>query len=408
MLKAYGTLLRIPGGFKFSSAGFIGRMPIAMDSLAIIFIVVAATDSYALAGALTAVGSIVVGASEVFWSRQADQRGQSKILRIAVPVRIIAFLLFVFLVSKSAPIWTWFVSLIIAESTAINAGGLVRRRWLHILKNDPDNKDGHLVNTAYSWEAMVDEFVFIVGPVVATTCAIKIAPSAGILAGLIFLAIGLPSLAAMKSTEPPAEPADQQEPHPPILKNRIVQSIVIPCAFLGGFFGAVGITVVGFAEERNHPESTGWLLAIWAVGSAIAALVNGAIKFKSAQANRFLIYLVGLTVGTLPLLFVQTIPALAVALFVNGLFIAPLIVNAYGTVESAVPAGQITEALTWVIAGMPLGGAISSALAGVVIDHSGAQMAFWVPLGFMFAAIVTTLPYLSTYRAAIGYARTRD
>ena len=408
MLKAYGTLLRIPGGFKFSSAGFIGRMPIAMDSLAIIFIVVAATDSYALAGVLTAVGSIVVGAAELYWSRQADQRGQAKILRIAVPVRIIAFLLFVFLVSKSAPIWTWFVSLIIAESTAINAGGLVRRRWLHTLKNNPDNKDGHLVNTAYSWEAMVDEFVFIVGPVVATTCAIKIAPSAGILAGLIFLAIGLPSLAAMKSTEPPAEPRNEQEPHPPILKNRIVQSIVIPCAFLGGFFGAVGITVVGFAEERNHPETTGWLLAIWAVGSAVAALVNGAIKFKSSQATRFLIYLVGLTIGTVPLLFTQTIATLAVALFVNGLFIAPLIVNAYGTVENAVPAGQITEALTWVIAGMPLGGAISSALAGVVIDHSGAQMAFWVPLGFMFAAIVTTLPYLSTYRAAIGYARTRD
>ena len=408
MLKAYGTLLRIPGGFKFSSAGFIGRMPIAMDSLAIIFIVVAATDSYALAGVLTAVGSIVVGAAELYWSRQADQRGQAKILRLAVPIRIIAFLIFVFLVSKDAPIWTWFVSLIIAESTAINAGGLVRRRWLHTLKNNPDNKDGHLVNTAYSWEAMVDEFVFIVGPVVATTCAINIAPSAGILAGLIFLAIGLPALATMKSTEPPAEPADQQEPHPPVLKSRIVQSIVFPCAFLGGFFGAVGITVVGFAEELNHPESTGWLLAIWAVGSAVAALVNGAIKFKSAQATRFLIYLVGLTIGTIPLLFTQTITALAIALFVNGLFIAPLIVNAYGTVENAVPAGQITEALTWVIAGMPLGGAISSALAGVVIDNSGAQMAFWVPLGFMFAAIVTTLPYLTTYRAAIGYARTRD
>jgi MFS family permease len=408
MLKAYGTLLRIPGGFTFSTAGFIGRMPIAMDSLAIIFIVVAATDSYALAGALTAVGSIVVGAAEVFWSRQADQRGQAKILRIAVPVRIIAFLLFVILVSKDAPVWTWFIALIAAESTAISAGGMVRRRWLHILKNNPDNSDGHLVNTAYSWEAMVDEFVFIIGPVVATTCAVKIAPSAGILAGLIFLAVGLPSLAAMKSTEPPAEPMDEQEPHPPILKNRIVQSIVFPCALLGGFFGAVGITVVGFAEERNQPETTGWLLAIWAVGSAVAALINGAIKFKSAHATRFLIYLVGLTLGTIPLLFAQSIATLSAALFINGLFIAPLIVNAYGTVENAVPAGQITEALTWVIAGMPLGGAISSALAGVVIDHSGAQMAFWVPLSFMFAAIATTLPYLSTYRAAIGYARPRD
>ena len=408
MFKAYGTLLRTPGALKFSTAGFIGRMPIAMDSLAIIFVVVAATDSYALAGALTAVGSIVVGAAEVFWSRQADQRGQAKILRFAVPVRAIAFLIFVVLVSKNAPIWTWFVSLVIAESTAISAGGMVRRRWLHILKNDPENEDGHLVNTAYSWEAMVDEFVFIIGPVVATTCAVKIAPSAGILAGLIFLAIGLPALAAMKSTEPPAEPADEQEPHPPILKNRIVQSIVFPCALLGGFFGAVGITVVGFAEEKGHPETTGWLLAIWAVGSAVAALVNGAIKFKSAHATRFLIYLFGIALGTIPMLVANSILTLSVALFINGLFIAPLIVNAYGTVENAVPAGQITEALTWVIAGMPLGGAISSALAGVVIDHFGAQMAFWVPLGFILAAIVTTLPYLSTYRAAIGYARPRD
>jgi predicted MFS family arabinose efflux permease len=109
-----------------------------------------------------------------------------------------------------------------------------------------------------------------------------------------------------------------------------------------------------------------------------------------------------------PLLFVNSIPLLALALFTNGLFIAPLIVNAYGTVENAVPAGQITEALTWVIAGMPLGGAAASALAGIVIDNSGAQMAFWVPLGFMFAALTTTLPYLSTYRAAIGYAQPRD
>jgi MFS family permease len=408
MFKAYGTLLRTPGGFRFSTAGFIGRMPIAMDSLAIIFIVVAATNSYALAGALTAVGSIVVGAAEVFWSRQADQRGQGKILLLAVPIRVISFLIFVLLVSKDAPIWTWFASLIIAESTAISAGGMVRRRWLHVLKNHPHNKDGHLVNTAYSWEAMVDEIVFILGPVVATTCAVKIAPSAGILAGLIFLAIGLPSLAAMKSTEPPAEPADEQEPHPPVLKNRIVQSIVFPCALLGGFFGAVGITVVGFAEERNHPESTGWLLATWALGSMVAAVINGAIKFKSAHATRFLIYVVALTLGSIPLLFANSIIFLALALFINGLFVAPLIVNAYGTVENAVPAGQITEALTWVIAGMPLGGAVASALAGVVIDHSGAQSAFWVPLGFMFAAMATTLPYLSTYRAAIGYAQPRD
>ena len=86
------------------------------------------------------------------------------------------------------------------------------------------------------------------GPVVATSFAVNVAPSAGILAGLVFLAIGLPSLAAMKSTEPPAEPANEEAPHPAVLRNRIVQSIVIPCALIGGFFGSIGITVVGFAE----------------------------------------------------------------------------------------------------------------------------------------------------------------
>ena len=111
----------------------------------------------------------------------------------------------------------------------------------------------------------------------------------------------------MKSTEPPAEPANDEQPHPVILKNRIVQSIVFPCALLGGFFGSVGISVVGFAEEKNNPSSTGWLLAIWAVGRAVAALINGAIKFKSAHATRFLIYLVGLTLGSIPLLFSKSI-----------------------------------------------------------------------------------------------------
>jgi predicted MFS family arabinose efflux permease len=55
-----------------------------------------------------------------------------------------------------------------------------------------------------------------------------------------------------------------------------------------------------------------------------------------------------------------------------------------------------------------LGGAISSALSGVIIDRFGADIAFWVPLGFMMAACAATLPYFNTYKALIGYPRARD
>jgi len=60
MFSAYATLFRTPGAMKFSVLALIGRMPISMDSLALIFIVVAVSDSYALAGALSAVASIVI------------------------------------------------------------------------------------------------------------------------------------------------------------------------------------------------------------------------------------------------------------------------------------------------------------------------------------------------------------
>ncbi|CAB5240159.1 unannotated protein [freshwater metagenome] len=408
MFSAYGTLFRIPGALRFSFAGFIGRMPIAMDNLALIFIVVDKSGSYALAGALSAVASIVVAMAGPFWARNSDRYGQGKILMRLAPIRIALFLLFVGLVTWGAPIWTWFICIIFAEMTALNAGGMVRRRWLHILKKDPALTEKHLVNSAYSLEALVDEIVFILGPVVATFCATRISPAAGIIAAVIFIAIGLPALAVMKSTEPPPIPRSLEEPHPPVLSNKRVQSVVFPCVLIGGFFGAMGITVVGFAQERGAENVTGLVLAIWALGSATSALISGVIHWKKTHAALFLIFLVGLFLASLPLLFVHSILALSIGLFLNGFFVAPLIINAYGVAENAVPSGQITETLAWVVAGMPLGGAVSSAIAGWVIDTHGAQAAYWVPIAFSGAAILATAPYFSTYRAAIGYDRHRD
>lgn len=408
MFSAYATLFRIPGALRFSFAGFIGRMPISMDNLALIFIVVDATGSYALAGALTAVSSITFAIASPIWARSADRVGQSKIIAIATPVRILFFLLLVFLVSKDAPTWTWFACVVISEAHVINAGGMVRRRWLHILKSDPAMTEKHLVNTAYSFEALIDEIIFIAGPVIATYCATRIAPSAGIIASVIFVTLGLPALAAMKSTEPPAIPKNKTEPHPPVLRNKKVQSIVIPCIMIGGYFGSVAISVVAFTQERNAQGISGLLLAIWAVGSAISAIATGVIKWEMSHEARFLIFALGLFLASIPFLFTHSIFSLTLALFVNGLFIAPLIVNAYGVAENAVPAGQITETLAWVVAGMPIGGAISSSAAGWVIEHHGANAALWIPGIFMLAALLATLPYLSTFKAGIGYAQPRD
>lgn len=409
MFSAYSTLFRTPGAIAFSLAGLIGRMPNSMDSLALIFIVVAANNSYAIAGALSATASIVMSVAMPYWSRISDRIGQRALLIRVIPFKLLGLTIFILLVINHAPTWTWFAAIIFAEASTINLGGLIRRRWLHVLSPDKtttsdDETDAHVVNTAYSLEALNDEIVFISGPIIATACATTIAPVAGLMAGMIFLALGVPYLASQRATEPPPSPRFEKNPHPSVIGNKSIQAIALPIMFVGGFFGSIAIVTVGYSELLGHKSQSGLLLAIWAFGSGLAAFINGIIKWKISHAARFLIYLLLLTILAIPFLIVNSILWLAIALFLNGFAIAPLIVNAYGVAESVVPTEQITETLSWVIAGIPLGAAMASAIAGWVIDNYGAQTAFWVPLGFMITAVVATLPYFTTYKALIGYS----
>lgn len=392
MLSPYRSLFKTPGGLRFSLAGFVGRMPISMDPLAIIFIVVHASHSYTLAGALAAVAAIVVTFALPFWSRTADRIGQGKTLFIAVPLRTLSILAFIILVAQDAPRWTWFVSIIFAEASFVNTGGLVRRRWLWTL-----GADRTLVNAAFSFEALMDEIVFIFGPVLATACAASIDPSAGLIVGLAFLLLGSLAFALQKSTEPPAHPRDHADPHPPVLRNTSVQAVVLPALFVGGFFSSVSIVVVGFMQSQDATSRTGVMLAVWSLGSGASAIFNGAIKWRMNQAKRFWIFLFALTILSIPFLFVHDQVALAIVLFLNGLAVAPLLVSAYGLAESAVPTEQTTESLAWVIAGMPLGGAVSSAIAGWVIDNYGAQRGFILPVAFLGGAMLMSLPYFRTW-----------
>jgi len=326
--------MRTPGGLRFSIPGVIARMPISMDSLALVFIVVSVNGSYAIAGGLSAAASVVMSIATPAWSRVADRIGQSAMLIRVVPLKIAGLCTFTFLVLNQTPTWTWFVAIIFAESFSVNTGGLVRRRWLHILSPDKsttaeDESDRHIVNTAYSFEALMDEVVFIAGPIIVTACATSIAPAAGIIVGMLFMAVGVPLFVMQKSTEPPATPKRIVDPHPAVIRNRQVQAVVLPTVLLGGFFGSIAIVTVAFVQTRGQEDKAGILLAIWACGSAVAAIGAGAIKWKISSAARFLIFLFALTLLSIPMLFVHSLFWLSVALFFNGFAVAPLVISAY-------------------------------------------------------------------------------
>ena len=162
MFSNYRNIFAIKGAARFSIAGFIARMHLSMDRLALLLIVVHETGSYALAGLMVATASVVITISQPYWSRAADNFGQGRVIYINTVFRFLGFAVFIYLVHFEYPIWTWFLSIIFAELNTISAGGLVRRRWIWVL---PDHS---LKTTAYSFEALVDEIVFVFGPLIAT------------------------------------------------------------------------------------------------------------------------------------------------------------------------------------------------------------------------------------------------
>ena len=366
-------------------------------SIAIVFVVVAKTDSYALAGTFTAVGALIAAFVAPFWSRAADRYGQSRILTIAAPIHIAALLGFLTAIRLDAPKWSWFLLLMLFEGVFVGTGQMVRRRWSHVL-----NGDSKLMNTAYSVESLLDEIVFMVGPIITTLCATNIGPDAGVLTAAIFLSVGSIFFISQKETEPTPHPKVKGIKHRNPIFTVEVQSIFFPFIFAGASFSATGLIIVGYADQYSAKSQTGLLYAIWALGSLIAAFINGALHWKISAKNRFMVFTLALAIFTLPLLlaaklFPGNFFTLSIALFLNGIFIAPLIVAGYTAAENLVEENQVTETLAWILSGLILGGALPGAITGHIIDTTGAQTAFIVPVIAMGISILTLVFYIKVW-----------
>ena len=82
MFSNYRSIFSIKGAARFSIAGFVARMHLSMDRLALLLIVVHETGSYALGGLMVATASVVITISQPYWSRAADNFGQGRVLYI--------------------------------------------------------------------------------------------------------------------------------------------------------------------------------------------------------------------------------------------------------------------------------------------------------------------------------------
>ena len=387
---AYRAVLADPRARAFSAAGFLARLPISMTGIGTVLLVSLVTGSFGRAGLITGVGTAVGAAAAPLWGRVIDRAGQARVLAGAGLVYAAGVSLVLAGVLRGWPLGAVLAAATLAGLGFSSAGGCVRARWSHRLAGSP------LLDTAFAVEAVLDEVVFIVGPVLVTFLATRVHPGAGLAVCAGVGLVGALALAAQRSTEPPRGRHHRSHPAAGRLSAAVLAPVVLACWACGSVFGGMEVVVVAFARDAGVLPYAGVLLMCWAVGSLVAGVVTGTVTWRRGPVARFRVGAALLALSLVPLPFVSAPWLMGTLLTVSGVAIAPTLIASVTVTQTAVPAARITEALGWTSTGIAAGVATGAAVLGPLIDRWGPDAGFVGVVGFgvlLAASVLLVRPF---------------
>ncbi|MGI8485619.1 MAG: MFS transporter [Thermomicrobiales bacterium] len=286
-VPGYRALLAEPGVLGFFVAGCIGRIPLAMRAMGCILLVQLITGSYALAGLVGAIQTLVGAVAAPRIGRIADRYGERTILIWGTLVQAAGIIGLVFSAHFGANVILMSLSAAMVGSSSVPFGSLSRARWTNLLGTGPT------LERAYSIESMADEMGFVIGPLLVVPLCVEVDPAAGILVAMLFsivaalLMMRQPGVRSHSGEEVRLSPSQASSgKHSSVIAIPGVR-VVIAILFAVGFvFGAVDIMIVAFAREHGSPGATSVLAALFAFGSFIGAALYGVITWRSSVDQR--------------------------------------------------------------------------------------------------------------------------
>jgi MFS family permease len=382
MLNQYRKVLSVPGSRRLLATALVGRLPQGMSSLAILLLVRGTTHSYAAAGAAVGAYALACAVVAPLQGRLVDRFGR---LRVLVPTAVgQAVVLTVLVVSARAHAGGGV--LVVLSGLA---GALVPpiaptvRALLREILHDPDVRE-----TAYALESVIQELVWITGPLLVAVIITATSTSVAIL----LLAVVCVGGTALFVRSPLArDRAAPESPHQrtAALASGQLQALLGPIALTGVGLGAIEVGLPSLALHAGSRSASGVLLALWSAGSLVGGLWYGSRSWRSSLAVRYRALLLLAIAFTAPLIAARSIPAGMVCSLLAGLVIAPLFSCQYALVGRTARPGTETETFTWVTAALVSGIAGGSAAGGAVIGSGGVAAPF--VLSCLATALAATL-----------------
>jgi MFS family permease len=382
-LGAYRQVLSDRRARAFALAGFVARLPISMTGIGVVLLISLETGSFGKAGMVTAVATIVGAVSAPISGRIIDRVGQARVLVVTALVQNTGVALLVASVLLGAPFAGTLAAAVAVGAGFGLAGSCVRARWSSRLRESP------LLDTAFAVEAVLDEVVFVVGPVLVTFLATTFHPAVGLGVSALIGLTGALALAAQRGTQPPVALRHDAGGRAHLLPVRYLLAVTLTCGALGAIFGGMEVAIVAFAAEARVLRYTGAILMCWAFGSLLSGLVIGTVQWRAAPSRRLRLGAVALALSLVPLPFVGHPVVVAGLLALSGMAIAPTLIASVAVTQQAVPAARLTEALSWNSTGLAAGLAMGAAVIGQLTDDGGARAGLAGVVGAGAALVVS-------------------
>jgi MFS family permease len=425
-LRPYADIFQIPGAWRFSAAGVIGRMPMSMFGLGTVLLISATTGKYGVAGAVSAAGSLGYALASPQIARLVDSRGQRRVLLPLLAMFATATAALIVAVQLQLPTWVFFVPGLIAGASMPSLGTMVRARWSALLGGSPR------LHTAFSFESVADELCFVIGPAAVTLLATEVFPAAGIGTAALLCLAGTFWFAGERSTEPvlavsvrgddpPGPPDHGGVVHPPVPPGPRLRRgfsrrrgeaaapglVVLTPVYLllGAMFISVDLSTVSFAQHFGHKPLAGLILGTYALGSATGGLWYGSRQWRAPVECRFAVTLSLTVLGVATFWAQPNLVTLTCGIYLCGLTIAPTLIAGFSLLEAQAKPGRRTEAMAWLSSGIGVGLAAGAAAVGFIIDGHGPRVGYVFAAACGAASAVTCLLGLGRLRSPASLSR---
>jgi MFS family permease len=375
----YLEVLRHRHVTRLLTGTLVGRLPNAIAAIALVLFVREEGGSYGLAGVLAAVYGVGNAIGQPLLGRLVDLHGQPRVQLPAALVTAAATAVFA-LVGVDHLVLAY-ASVAVAGLSAPPLEGGLRALWPSVLGR------GELVHTAYAMDAVAQEIMFTVGPLLVTLLAALWSAQAAL---LLLQVLGVAGALAVVTSPPSTRwrSAPRTAHWLGALRSPALLVMLAAFLFVGVALGSITVAALSYSDTRGGETTYGWLMAALGLGSLIGGTAYGARQWYGEPEPRLRVLLALLAVGYLPLIVMPERVAMSALSVLAGVFLAPCIACAFVIIDRHAPSGTVTEAFSWLVTMFTVGAGVGTAVAGSVVEQHGARAGFVVPGTAAVVAVV--------------------